>query len=72
MLIAMENDLPYDKMYALRHGITGRIWSVCEGWWMFKSVADMERTWNAMKKCGRVSSEFQEHTVITIKLTEII
>jgi hypothetical protein len=64
------SDLPYTKMYALRHGQTNRIWQVCEGWWLFKSVADMERTWNEMKKCGRVGSEFHAHKVVTIKLVE--
>lgn len=65
-----KTDLPADKMYALRHGITGKVWQVCEGFWLFKSVGSMERAWTAAKKCGLVLSEFRDHRVITIELVE--
>jgi len=63
-------ELPTNKMYALRHGITGKIWQVCEGFWLFKSPGSVQRAWTTAKKCGLVSSEFREHRVITIKLVD--
>lgn len=62
--------LPDDKMYALRHGITGKIWCPCEGWWLFKSVRSMEKCWNTLKKTGIVTSNFSEHKIVTVELQE--
>ncbi len=63
--------LPVDKMYALRHGATGKIWHPCEGWWLFKSVRGMEKAWTQAKEAGLVESNFPEHKVIVIKLVEV-
>lgn len=62
--------LPCDKMYALRHGVTGRIWFPCPGWWLFKSVAGMQKCWETLHEAELVSSEFREHKIIVIKLIE--
>lgn len=62
--------LPDDKMYALRHGATGRIWFPCRGWWLFKSVAGMRRCWDTLKEAGLLNSEFSEHKIVTIRLQE--
>ena len=64
-------DLPTDKMYALRHGITGKIWQVCEGLWLFNTPTSLEKAWNTAKKVGLVGSEFREHKIVVIKLTEV-
>lgn len=66
----MSNKLPADKMYALRHGVTGRIWHPCQGWWLFRSVQGMQKCWETLKDAGLISSEFREHKVIVIKLVE--
>lgn len=65
--------LPADKMYALRHGTTGKIWLPCgpNGFWLFKTSHSLETCWNNLKKCGLVTSEFHEHKVVTIHLTEV-
>ncbi len=65
--------LPINKMYALRHGITGKVWTPCgpDGLWLFESPARLEKTWNNLKKVGLVSSEFREHRVITVELVEL-
>ncbi len=58
-------------MYALRHGVTGRIWEIAPGGlWLFKSPKSMEKAWKTAKKAGLVSSEFGQHKVIVIKLLE--
>ncbi len=62
--------LPANKMYALRHGITGKIWFPCEGWWLFGSVRGMQKCWEAQREAEIVGSKFSEHRVIVIKLVE--
>lgn len=63
------NDLPAYKLYALRHGITGRVWEAWPGFWLFKSPKSLEQAWAEMKKAGLVKSEFHEHKII-IQLQE--
>jgi hypothetical protein len=65
--------LPTDKMYALRHGVSGKIWLPCGpgGFWLFRSPYSLEQAWNTMKEAGVVSSEFSCHKVIVIKLVEV-
>ena len=70
-MVPREMSLPADKMYALRHGVTGKVWQVCEGFWLFDSPGSLKAAWETAKTCGLVSSEFREHHVITVKLIEV-
>jgi hypothetical protein len=65
--------LPANKMYALRHGVTGKIWLPCgpDGFWLFKSPYSLEQAWTTLKEAGLVSSEFSEHKIIVIELVEV-
>lgn len=66
------SSLPTDKMYALRHGITGKIWEPAGsgGLWLFQSPGSLKKAWETAKDCGLVSSEFSDHAIITINLFE--
>jgi len=66
----MSGLLPANQMYALRHGITGKIWFPCRGWWLFTSVSGMQKCWETLKDADIVGSEFSEHKIIVVKLTE--
>lgn len=63
--------MPSDRLYALRHGVTGKIWQTCSGGrWLWNCRADIKRSWDILKDAGLVSSEFEEHVVVEIGLQQ--
>lgn len=62
--------LPQNKMYALRHGTTDQIWRFGV-MWLWPSVSSIAKAWRIAKDVGLVQSNFKDHNVVTIKLTEI-
>jgi len=65
------NKLPQSVMYALRHGVSGKIWVQNEGGrWLWPSVDSLRKSWDAMQQAGLVGTDFREHKVVTIKLME--
>jgi len=66
------DDLPATRMYALRHGQTGKIWSVSAGGrWLWSSPNEMKKSWNILKEVGLVSSEFEAHEVVIVELRSL-
>ena len=62
--------LPTGRMYAVRHGVTGRVWSFGL-MWLWPSRKALRDTWKAAKECGLVEGELREHNVVIIKLEEV-
>lgn len=60
--------LPTTKMYALVHGVTGRIWERPGGRWLFHTVESMKLSWDIYKEAGLVNSEFEDHRVVELDI----
>ena len=62
--------LPQNKMYALRHGVNGRIWRLEGVRWLWDSPTQLTEAWNDMKVLGLLESDINEHKIVTILLEE--
>ena len=63
--------LPSNKMYALRHGVSKKVWIADGGKWLWNSVQELTKAWNSLKSLGLVESNIKEHRIVTIKLEEM-
>jgi len=63
--------LPTSKMYAVRHGVTNRIWNLGGNMWLWRSIRDIRGAWKDAKECGLVEGELRDHKIVTIKLEEV-
>jgi len=62
-------NLPVDKMLALRHGVTGRIWfhGAC---WLWTSIRQLQKVWDEAKEVELVQGNLRDHKIVTIHLKE--
>jgi len=64
--------LPLNRMFAVRHGVTNKIWSM-DGtgcMWLWKSRKAIRDAWKDAKECGLVQGELRDHKIVTIRLVE--
>ena len=65
----MSDELPQNKMLAVRHGVTGRIWmhGAC---WLWKTRGQLQKVWDEAKEVELVQGNLRDHKVVTIILKE--
>lgn len=68
----MTLSLPRNKMYAVRHGVTNKIWSMDgHGYmWLWPSVQSIRDAWKDAKEVGLVKGDLTDHHIVTIELME--
>lgn len=62
-------NLPTDKLYAVRHGQTGKLW-VLGAMWHWSSRGALQEAWTLAMEHGLVKGRLTDHTVIEIGLVE--
>ena len=63
------SSLPYDKLYAVRHGQTDKIWMM-GAMWTWASPKALQEAWTLAKECGLVEGNLKDHKIIEIGLVE--
>ncbi len=62
-------DIPYDRLYAVRHGQTGRLWTL-GAMWHWGSRRALQDAWDLALEHELVKGNLRDHTIIEIGLVE--
>lgn len=65
----MNEPLPHNNMYAVRHGQTGKVW-VLGRMWHWSSRMALQDAWELALEHGLVKGNLRDHQIIEIGLVE--
>jgi len=63
------DSLPHNKLYAVRHGQTGKVWTMGAVWYWTSHKA-LQEAWTLAKEHDMVKGNLRDHRIITIGLVE--
>ena len=63
------SDMPYDKLYAVRHGQTGKMWAM-GAIWHWSSLKALQDCWELAQEVELVKGNLRDHEIVEIHLTE--
>jgi len=63
------SDLPHDRLYAVRHGQTGKIWTL-GAMWYWPSLRALQKAWKEAKEWQLVKGNLSDHKIVEIQLIE--
>lgn len=65
----VEPPLPHNRLYAVRHGQTGKLW-VLGAMWHWSSPRALQDAWKLAREHDLVKGDLRDHRIIEIHLRE--